>query len=175
MSRLKCPTIWMKYQVRWGTAEEQNGRYERPMNFPADRRLIGAIAIIASSLIAASVPFLYHAPLSANTSNNGNGSGSNTNTNPTPTATSSSGPSSSTSNPGSGEGHGKGNGHGSTEDKGNSHSGSSQSHGNGHAHAYGHDKNGDHGKAGLHGKHLGLIKGSHGQGSSSHSFHGKSR
>ena len=59
------------------------------MNLQANRRLIGVLVLIASSLTAVAVPFLYHAPINANTANNGNGSGNtNNNTNPTsPTST----------------------------------------------------------------------------------------
>ena len=157
---------------------ENNGRHQRSMNLPVNRRLIGAITIIASSLIATSVPFLYHAPPIANTVNNGNQQANsdrtNTNTNPT-TTSSSSGRSDSTNNPGSTTGSNPGNGHGNGGDRSNRHTGPSQNHGNGHAYAYGHAKNENHGKAGSNGRHLGAIIGSHCQGSIHSSVHGKGR
>ena len=157
---------------------ENNGRHKRSMNLPANRRLIGAIAIIASSLIATAVPFLYLAPPVANTVNNGDQPGNSdktsTNTNAT-TSSSSSGSSGSTNNPESGTGSTPGSGHDKGGDKHNPHTGPSQHHGNGHAYAYGHAKNEDQGKAGSNGRHLGAIIGSHGQGSSHSSVHGKGR
>ena len=177
MSLLKCSTFLDKVSCDVGEAEN-NGRHQRSMNLPVNRRLIGAIAIIASSLIATSVPFLYDAPPIANTVNNRNQQGNtdktNTNMNPT-TTSSSSGNSGSTDNPGSTTGSTHGNGHGNGGDKSNRHTGPSQYHGNGHAYAYGHVKNGNQGKAGSNGRHLGAIIGSHGQGSSHSSGHGKGR
>ncbi len=136
------------------------------MNLQANRRLIGVLVLIASSLTAVAVPFLYHAPINANTANNGNGSG-NTNNNTNPTSPTS------TNNPsGTGSSNGK-----NSDDKDDTHTPKnhvSRGQGQGHAYAKGHSKSGDRDRDPPHGKPPGLGVSSHGQGSNHRTTSGPS-
>ena len=138
-----CPRFWIKYPTgRDGAETKRETRTDLKLNLSTNRRKLGAIGLIAASVIAFSIPFLLHSPTSANTTTSnpkGPGTtGTNTNPNTNPSGTS-------TNPSGSGDNGNGSKGNEACDNDNDTKTGDPP----GHAYAYGHSKNGNHDKDGL--------------------------